>query len=474
MVVTTSRNAALLASKARTRDPQPRQSAATTPEATELALGGRASTERGRSREPAPSNGRRSLREAIGVAWERAAAGAGKRLRSAEAALRRAIESLPAPGKRRGVLFIGYAEGDLGLGQSFRNNVVAAKQAGVPLAIYPFRAGIETRLIEPFMPALYATRRAYGLNFMEVAPDQVPVVFRRVGPKLTRGGYNILRTFWELPQAPADWRRMLCGVDEIWAPNDFVADALKAVFPGAISIIPPCVDTGEGPFDGRDAFAMDPDRFYFLFSFDYFSSPYRKNPVAVARAFRRAFASGDENVGLVIKSIGAIDLHPDTAQALFEFAAQDSRIIVIHRTLERQPMLSLIHACDAYVSLHRSEGFGAGMAEAMSMGKIVIGTDFSGSRDFLCDATGFPVPFALRDVEAHEYPWSEKQAWAEPDEDAAAAIMRQVADHPAIAAERARAGQYLVREKYGSRAVGESIRRRLTEIAAQTGQGGAL
>jgi glycosyltransferase involved in cell wall biosynthesis len=366
--------------------------------------------------------------------------------------------------KRRGVLFIGYAEGDLGLGQSFRCNVEAAYRAGVRGAIYPFRVGVETRLIEPFMPERYDTHRAYRINLIEVAPDQTPVVFRNVDRRLTDKSYNILRTFWELPQAPLAWRDMLHGVDEIWAPNDFVAKALAGVFSGKITIIPPAVEVGEGPFEPRESFGFESDRFYFLFSFDYFSSPDRKNPFAVVRAFQQAFAENDQRVGLVVKSIGAEEQFPEIKSFFRETARKDPRIIVIDHSLKRREMLSLIRSCDAYISLHRSEGFGFGMAEAMNFGRIVIGTDFSGNRDFLTPETGFPVSYTLRAVESHEYSWSDGQVWAEPNEEEAAVIMRQVVDQSDLAAERARTGQRFIRENFGAKPIGETIRRRVEEI----------
>ena len=123
----------------------------------------------------------------------------------------------------------------------------------------------------------------------------------------------------------------------------------------------------------------------------------------------------------------------------------DARIHVIHRSLPYNDMASLIRAADVYFSLHRSEGFGMGMAEAMSFGRIVIGTNFSGNTDFLTEETGFPVPYKLRPVEPHEYPWNtEPQVWAEPDLNEAARILRQVFETPDLALKRAKAGQILI------------------------------
>jgi glycosyltransferase involved in cell wall biosynthesis len=114
--------------------------------------------------------------------------------------------------------------------------------------------------------------------------------------------------------------------------------------------------------------------------------------------------------------------------------------------------------------LHRAEGFGLGMAEAMSFGRIVIGTGYSGSTDFLSAETGFAVPYTLRPILPHEYVWAEEQVWAEPDPDAAVAILREVAAAPDRARQRAEAGRLLVKEKYGLLAVGQAMQARRAKL----------
>ncbi len=363
--------------------------------------------------------------------------------------------------------YIGYAEGNLGLGQSFRDDVIAAVNAKVPVAVFPFRVGVETRLSGPFMPHLYDTKRPYPVNVIVVATDQIPSIFGSILGRSLAGSYNILRTYWELPDAPKCWRAYLTNINEIWAPNDFVKNAFRNVFSGPIRIVPTTVDVTTGKTSDRSAFGMDEDRFYFLYSFDYFSSPYRKNPLGLLQAFQQAFGCHDEKVGLIIKSIGPEKKHPKIRAEIQAAMTADPRIIRIHRTLERDEMLSLIRASDAYVSLHRSEGFGAGMAEAMMMGKIVIGTDFSGNKCFLNERTGFPVPYTIRAVQPHEYPWSSGQVWAEPVISEAVLIMRRVFERPEDALHRAVEGERFIKAEHSYAAVGQVMRKRLAEISKQ-------
>ena len=369
--------------------------------------------------------------------------------------------------KLPGTLFIGYAEGALGLGQAFRANLRAAEAAELSFAVYPFRVGIETRMLEPFMPQRYDETHPRDVNVIGVACDQVPVVFQSVAPGLLNNSYNILCPYWELPRAPEEWRTNLTNIQEIWAPNTYIAKAFAHIFEGPIVVMPPAMEDTGGDHPARAHFGMDDERFYFMFSFDYYSSPFRKNPLGVLYAFQRAFPRGDENVGLVIKSTGAPEHFPDIKAIIEEAMRRDPRIMLFDSNMPRGEMLGLIRESDSYVSLHRAEGFGLGMAEAMTFERIVIGTDFSGSTDFLNNETGYPVPYQSRSVEEHEYPWSAGQVWAEPDVDAAANIMAQVAADPTEGRMRARNARMRIESSYSPGVVGEAMKARLDVLFEQ-------
>jgi glycosyltransferase involved in cell wall biosynthesis len=367
---------------------------------------------------------------------------------------------------RNGVRFIGYVEGALGLGEVFRASLAAAATTAIPFAIYPLRAGIETRLLAPYMPEHYDHLHAYDVNIIAVAGDQLPIVYRAIHPSLFENSYNIFMTYWELPGAPEEWRQNLTHIDEIWVPNDFVGKSFAHIFSGPIVVIPPAIREPINRFPTRAYYGVRESSFYFLFSFDYYSSPFRKNPLAVIEAFRTAFPAGRDNVGLIIKSVGPGEHYPEI-QAAIRDIAKDPRIILIDRNLSRDDMLGLIRAADAYISLHRAEGFGLGMAEALSLGRIVIGTNYSGNTDFLNENTGYPVPYLLRPVQDHEYPYSRGQVWAEPDEAAAVEIMRYVVANPLEARARAAAGRTLVCQRYSLEAVGRLMQARLVNLLEQ-------
>jgi glycosyltransferase involved in cell wall biosynthesis len=367
-----------------------------------------------------------------------------------------------------GVLFIGYVEAGLGLGETLRSMLRAASHVQLTFNIFPFNVGVESRRTGDFMPERYNTSQAQRINVITVAVDQVPNVFRAVPRKLLKDSYNVLYTFWELPKAPAEWASHLADIDEIWAPNEFVRNALAGVFEKPIHIVPPCVDdVAANALPRRDHFGLDPDRFYFLFSFDYFSSPFRKNPLGVLSAFRDAFADAERNVGLIIKSVGAEDHYPHIKDEIRRAMEEDARIVLIDEQLDRSGMLGLINCCDCYVSLHRAEGFGYGMVEAMQLGKAVVGTAFSGSAEFLREDISYPVSYTLRDIAPDEYVWSVGQQWAEPDLSSAVGQLRNVFDYPGERIRKAEAASAFVTKTYGKSAVGRIVADQIARINAQ-------
>ena len=155
---------------------------------------------------------------------------------------------------------------------SLRGLVRSVAATGLPFALYPFNIGVETRLIGRFMEDRYDLKRRHKVNVIEMAADQVPTMFHTLGRWKLGHSYNILRTYWELAQAPAEWAAMLQGIHEIWAPNEFVATAFAGYSMGLWTIVPPCVDIATTQDVRQSApFGMDENSFYFLFSFDYFS-----------------------------------------------------------------------------------------------------------------------------------------------------------------------------------------------------------
>jgi glycosyltransferase involved in cell wall biosynthesis len=121
-------------------------------------------------------------------------------------------------------------------------------------------------------------------------------------------------------------------------------------------------------------------------------------------------------------------------------------------------------AADCYVSLHRAEGYGLTLAEAMAVGRPVIGTAYSGNLEFMTDDTSELVPFEMTRIPFGCVPYPTTACWAEPDIDVAAQAMRRLASDPAAAARLgARARAHMTRRHTAAARV-DFVRTRLQEL----------
>ncbi|MBT8636329.1 glycosyltransferase family 4 protein [Polynucleobacter paneuropaeus] len=187
-------------------------------------------------------------------------------------------------------------------------------------------------------------------------------------------------------------------------------------------------------------------------SMDFDSAVSRKNPLGVLDAFKLAFPLKYKDVELILKIRGA--LHPQLRLILESYLLNDPRITIIEKTLTRAEIDELTQSCNIYLSMHRSEGFGFGPAEALACAKIVVCTDYGGTRDFINGKTGFPVEYQLTPVKPNEYPFWENQVWAEPSLESAALALRSVYDDYEKACRKAEMGRSLLLKNYSYEVIG--------------------
>jgi glycosyltransferase involved in cell wall biosynthesis len=173
----------------------------------------------------------------------------------------------------------------------------------------------------------------------------------------------------------------------------------------------------------RARVGLSADRFVFLYLFDFHSYAERKNPLGLIQAFKKAFGD-QEDVELLIKCSHS-SFAPRTL-ALLRQACSGSNIKLYDGVLAREAVYGLMAICDCYVSLHRSEGFGLTLAEAMNLGKPVIATAYSGNVDFMTSSNSFLVNYGLVEIERDYGPYKKGGIWAEPDLNHAAQLMRHV------------------------------------------------
>ena len=275
-----------------------------------------------------------------------------------------------------------------------------------------------------------ADRGTASVQIFQINADQLGEVADHLKLRLDADAIRVVVPFWELGRLPTIWLDAFEHVDEVWAPSRFVQrmlmqDLKKPVIhmPVAIGLLPP-------PARPRHALRLPEDTFLFFFAFDFLSFTTRKNPfgvVAAFRLFRRLVHSG--RAMLVIKSMNG-DLAPESLAVFRTEIAEDPEIMLIDATMKREDVLGLIAASDCVVSLHRSEGFGLLVAEAMLLGKPVVATNYSATTELVSPETGFPVGYRLVPVAAGEYPFAEGQVSADPDVAHAAWQMARIFSEP--------------------------------------------
>ena len=257
--------------------------------------------------------------------------------------------------------------------------------------------------------------------------------------------------FWEGEHGILDVWPFLGGNDPIIAMSDFNAEYFKRDLKASVyKILYPLrkIDVAmPSRNEIRDRFGIGKDDFMVLFTFD-FGSYKRKNPLATMRAFAKALANV-RDAKLVFKTMGAKSHHLEVAEIRREAATLgiSGKFNLIADYLPHAELYGLTAACDVYMSLHRGEGFGIGMAEAMLMGKPVIATDWSANTEFCRPGASFPIPYKLVPVKPNEYFVSMRE-WAEADIDAAATALRSCYDDPAFRREIGEKGRQFVEDHF--------------------------
>jgi glycosyltransferase involved in cell wall biosynthesis len=361
-----------------------------------------------------------------------------------------------------GVTVAGYIKGDLSLGILARATLQSLEATGVPCGAVNFTLGLQHSQSNAAYDRLIAHDPGFIANIFCMSAATLTLCHQERAD-LFAGRYNIHYAVWELAKYPAPWMPAMNLVHELWTISTFMQQAVAACATvPVLSMGIPVECTLETPLP-RSAFGLPERRFLFLFSYDIGSLTERKNPQAVLRAFLQAFPPGNNDVAVVIK-MNFIPGRADHAREIAELKqawAHDSRILFMDRILDHSQMLSLIHACDAYVSLHRAEGFGLGMAEAMQLRKPVIATAYSGNMDFTRAHNSCLVDYRLIPVQPNQFSFAEGQVWADADASHASYYMKKLVSDRAFYDQLAAAGQRTIAEEFSLAAIGGKIKDRL-------------
>ncbi|HZF97291.1 MAG TPA: glycosyltransferase family 4 protein [Pseudoxanthomonas sp.] len=331
-----------------------------------------------------------------------------------------------------GVNLFGYFRGQFGLAEAARSYAKALMDAGYPVALVDIDIDLPHGFDEQCLGSDLGEDAPYLTSVIFVNPDFLTTALERIGAARLQGRYLIACWFWELERVPDEWLPAVEQVDEIMVASNFVEEAFRAATGKPVLKVPlPLPDARDSGVQRRD-FGLPEEDFIFLTSFDFHSWVQRKNPAAVVEAFLRAFPDPSCKVKLLVKTSNGAR-HPQAFAELLGAARREPRIMVRDGILDSRHMTALQRCCDAYVSLHRAEGFGLGMAECMSLGKPVVATGWSGNMEFMTGENSCLVGYRLIDVQPDGYLHSAGQRWADPDTSEASNWMQRLVADPSLA-----------------------------------------
>lgn len=355
-----------------------------------------------------------------------------------------------------GVNLVGYLGAELGLGVAARQMRAALESAGVPTSTvtYDRTSSHQERRSDG------GTDRPYHVNLLVIVPDQLSLFVGDVGPEFLRGHHNIGLWYWESDVMSESQLPAYDHVDEVWAATTYLRDAFASAGRAPVALVPsPLAFDPPAPTPADRARLGLDERFTILFSFDFLSVVERKNPLGLVEAYRRAYGPED-GARLVLKSING-DVFPQDREQLAAAISDRPDIELWDRHLSAEDRLALVGAVDCYASLHRAEGLGLTMAEAMAAGTPVVATGYSGNLDFMDDRSALLVPYELVEVgPGRHYP--AHGHWASPDLDVAAQHLRAVREDVALR-DRLVRGAAAALEPFTVERVGRIARDRLLE-----------
>lgn len=370
-------------------------------------------------------------------------------------------------GERQPIAYLGYLTSELGLGEAARGYIAALQRQGYSVDMVDISdiayhkrsdAYVKDASLSGVLPG--------GVKILHVNADTLLKVIERIPEPTRAGSYKIGVWAWETLDFPEEWSDRFALLDEVWVGSQFMARAISPKSPIPVVVMPHVISVPP-PQPDRAFFGLDPNEFVYLLSFDFSSVRERKNPVGAIQAFMRAF-SPDEPVRLFVKSMHG-DRFPDQYLTMRE-AAEGARVTFYDGTLSNAQRHALLSSCDAYLSLHRAEGFGLGLAECMALGKPVVATGWSGNMEFMSHQNSALVDYQLKPLAALAGPYPAGTIWAEPDLDDAARKMRALWLDQQWRERLVKQAQRDMQDGFSAEVVGKLLSARLERIEQRAGQ----
>ncbi|RYZ93486.1 MAG: glycosyltransferase [Proteobacteria bacterium] len=361
-----------------------------------------------------------------------------------------APEVMVQPPTSAGVNVIGLSGSASGVGEDARMAIQALTKNGVSSVAI----GFNTK--ENFAAA------KYNINLYCLTGFQLLLSRATAGAEFMNERFNVGYFPWELPDWPNELIPALDMCQELWVSSQFIYDSISRFTKTPLRLMPMAVEVPNEIWSYQAENPRNEPLVRFIFIFDVRSGLSRKNVWRCLELFQKSFIDG-EAVELIIKSMNFNESDPDS-QKLQKIVESDPRIIHIPEVLSRLDVLKLICDSDVFLSLHRAEGFGRGIAESLLLGKHVVATNYSGNLEFTKPDHSFLVDYDLIPVTSEEYVFSHNQVWADPKTDSAIQAIRQSYNAVKNGNRYNIAGQTFMRTYFSAAHVGELYASRLSEL----------
>ena len=360
-----------------------------------------------------------------------------------------------------GFNLIGSIRAETGLGQSCRLVANELKHSGYPMLIYNYIQVGRIIQKDTSWDSYIEKECKYNINIIHINPHELGMAYMQLDRKIWDGRYNIGFWLWELEEFPDEWLLCLRYMNEIWTPSEFISRGIRRKTSIPVYTIPYSIETEIEEGYTRKDFKLPEEKFLFLMMYDNNSVSERKNPFGVIQAFKQAFSREETRVGLVIKINSP---EKQELERLRKVLDGYENIYFITEVLEKKKVNSLIQCVDVVVSLHRAEGFGLVLAEAMQLGTPSIATNWSSNTEFMNENVAYMVKYKLVELEKDYGPFKKGQHWAEADLEDAAAGMRKLYEDEKYYQDISEKAKKYIEERLNIKHTTEFIQNRMNEI----------
>lgn len=323
-----------------------------------------------------------------------------------------------------GINLVGDIKAETGLGQSMRILAGILEQAQIPFCVIQVDSPGGLKHSDVKWEHKISAEGMYSINLIHVNPNVWAEIYHMLPPELLNGRYQIAYWLWELEDFPKEWVPCIDTVDEIWAPSEFICESIRKCTAKPVVRIPYTVQLEQDTHYPRSYFRLPEDKFLYLIMYDFKSISERKNPKGALEAYKLAFPAEQDGVGLVIK-VNHLKGNKEM-QVLLDELKNYKNVYFLTENMSRVEVESLIADVDVLVSLHRSEGFGLPMAEAMALGTPVICTNWSATTEFMDDTCACLTDYRLITLEKRIGPYPKGSRWADADIGQSAEYMRRL------------------------------------------------